>query len=74
MLSCTQWWCEFAPQGSTECIEGTDFVENLHSVPTLYSAEPCVGNSHFSVQQGPSLGLKSKLHIANNSWEECTQK
>ena len=58
--------CEFAPQGSTECSEGTDFVGNRHSVPTLYFAEPCVGNSHFSVQQGPSLGLKSKLHSKTN--------
>ena len=70
-LSCRQWCierCEFAAKGSTECSEGTDFVGNLHSVATLYSAEPCVGNSHFSVQQGPSLGLKSKLQlqIVNN--------
>ena len=37
------------------------FVANLHSVPSLHSAEPAAANSHFSVQHGPSLGLKAKL-------------
>ena len=48
-ISCTQLGierCEFAAKGSIKNSEGTDFVRNLNSVPTLYSVKPCIENSH----------------------------